>query len=118
MQTINSEEPMVSFKLSTAEKRACLREIIKKNKKILYVYEQSFVPDSNYDYKVFVGAFALYLDSANVLFNGELINIKINLYSILSNDFDKKELKKIVHENTNIAQYLLKLESGEEDGGN
>lgn len=94
--------------LSAQEKKKCLEAIIKKNKKILYTYEQSFIPNTGYDYKKYVKGIIRYVSSSNELFKGDLINILINLYSIVQNDLDKAELKRIVHENTNMATYLLK----------
>ena len=94
--------------LSTQEKKKCLQEIIKKNKKILYIYEQSLIPETGYDYKVYVKGLIRYVASSNELFKGDLINILINLYSIAQNDLEKSEVKRIVHENTNMANYLLR----------
>lgn len=105
----NMEETLDRFKinLSPHEKAVCLKEIIKKNKKILYVYEQTLIPNSNYNYKVYVGSLLLYVSSSNEFFNDGLINILINLSSIMNNDFDKSQIKKLVHENTNILEHLL-----------
>ena len=80
--------------LSPEEKQICLEEILKKLKKILYVYEQSLV-DDNYDYKIFVTGLLFYVYSSDKLFEGHLVNIIINLNSILTNDFNKPQLKKI-----------------------
>lgn len=98
----------IELVLSKQEKKKCLRAIIKKNKRILYAYEQTLIPETGYDYKKFVKGIIRYVSSSNELFKGDLINILINLYSILQNDLDKSELKSLVHENTNIATYLLK----------
>lgn len=105
----NIEENLDRFKinLSPHEKVACLKEIIKKNKKILYVYEQSLIPNSNYNYKVYVGSLLLYVSSSNEFFDDELINILINLSSIMNNEFEKTQIKKLVHENTNLLEHLL-----------
>ena len=94
--------------LSSNEKIVCLEEIISRLKKILYVYDQSQEPNSNYNYKVFCGGVALYVSSSNTLFDGELVNIVININSILTNRLDKGQIKKLVFESINFANYLLK----------
>lgn len=94
--------------LSSNEKVVCLEEIISRLKKILYVYDKSQEPNSNYNYKVFCGGVALYVSSSNTLFDGELVNIVININSILTNRFDKRQIKKLVFESINFANYLLK----------
>lgn len=110
--------------LTAQEKKKCLKEIIRKNKRILYVYEQSFKPNSNYNYKIFVHSLALYVSTSNVLFKGSLVDILVNLCSILQNDFEKKEIKKLVFENINYAKFLLGKvnnlveEVGEDSGDN
>jgi hypothetical protein len=75
--------------LSSNEKIVCLEEIISRLKKILYVYDKSQEPNSNYNYKVFCGGVALYVSSSNTLFDGELVNIVININSILTNRLPK-----------------------------
>lgn len=97
------------------EKIRCLNEIIRKNKKILYVYEQSLKPDSNYNYKMYVHGLVLFISTSNELFNGNLVSLIVNLCSILQNDLDKAEIRKLVFENTNYATYLLE-KVGEENG--
>lgn len=94
--------------LSSNEKIVCLEEIISRLKKILYVYDKSQEPNSNYNYKVFCGGVALYVSSSNTLFDGELVNIVININSILINRLDKGQIKKLVFESINFANYLLK----------
>lgn len=108
----------VKLVLTPIERIKCLEEIIKKNKKILYVFEQSQLPDSDYNYKVYVNGVILYVSSSNELFNGDLVNILINLNTIVGNDFSKEQIKKIVHENTNIATFLLKKEKERDVNGN
>lgn len=98
--------------LSSNEKIVCLEEIISRLKKILYVYDKSQEPNSNYNYKVFCGGVALYVSSSNTLFNGELVNIVININSILTNRLDKGQIKKLVFESINFANYLLKKYQG------
>lgn len=94
--------------LSQQEKMKCLEEINKKLKKIMYVYEKGLEPQSDYNHKVFCGGILLYVSSSNVLFNGELINIVVDLNTILTNDFDKKQLKRLVMEMINNVNYLFK----------
>ena len=93
--------------LTNTEKVVCLQEIIKKLKKILYVYDKSLEPNSNYNYKVYCGGVLIYVSSRNWLFDGELVNIVVNINAILTNNFSKTQIKKIVFESINYAQYLL-----------
>ena len=103
--------------LSNQEKAVCLKEIIKKLKKILYVYEKSLEPNSTYNYRIYCGGVLIYVSSSNLLFNGELVNIVINLNAIMTNKFSKPQLKRVVFESINYASFLLakyeKLESEE-----
>lgn len=96
------------FVLSTEEKKQCLRQMAKKNRKILYVYERSLEPDSGYDYKEYLKGFVLYATTSNTLFRGGLVNVLINLHSILQNDLEYAEIKKLVYENANYLSYFLK----------
>ena len=93
--------------ISLSEKIVCLDSIISKLKKILYVYDKSQEPNSSYNYKVYCGGVALYVSSSNMLFDGELVSIIVNLNSILNNDFDKKQIKKLVLESVNYSEFLL-----------
>lgn len=92
--------------LSEEEKIKCLEEILLRLKKIIHVYEKSQEPNSSYNYKVFCGGIAIYVSSANVLFNGELVNVIININAILTNNFSKPQLKAIVFETINFVNYL------------
>ena len=69
------DEGIYKINLSKDEKIVCLQEIISKLKKILYVYEKSLEPNSNYKYKVYCGGIAIYISSSNILFNNELVDI-------------------------------------------
>lgn len=91
--------------LSTEEKRVCLRETNKKIKRILYVYEQS-LKDTAYNYKSYVYAVILYISSFNSLFNYELANIVVNLNSLLINDLNKTQIRKIVLECKHIVEEI------------
>lgn len=105
--------------LSGDEKEICLQEIIKRLKKIIYVYERSQEPNSNYNYKVYCGGVLIYISSSNILFNGELVNIIVNLNAIMTNNFSKAQLKRIVFESVNYAQYMLsecRNETGKKEG--
>lgn len=97
------------------EKIRCLNEIIKKNRKVLFVYEKSLEPESNYNYKVYVHGLLLFMSASNELFNGDLVNLIVNLCSILQNDLEKSDIRKLVLENVNYATYLLK-QVGEDNG--
>lgn len=105
METFNE---VFKVTLSSNEKIVCLEEIISRLKKILYVYDKSQEPNSNYNYKVFCGGVVMYVSSSNVLFDGELVNIVVNINSILTNKLDKGQIKKLVFESINFANYLLK----------
>lgn len=102
--------------LSSDEKVVCLEEIISRLKKILYVYDKSQEPNSNYNYKVFCGGIAMYVSSSNVLFGGSLVNIVVNINTILTNQLDKGQIKKLVFESINFANYLLEQYKGNKEG--
>ena len=112
----NKEEKQIlkdkdAFKviLSNQEKVVCLKEIIKKLKKILYVWEKSQEPASTYNYRIYCGGVLIYVSSGNMLFDGELVNIVVNLNAIMTNKFTKPQLKRIVFESVNYAQFLLSI---------
>lgn len=102
--------------LSSDEKIVCLEEIISRLKKILYVYDKSQEPNSNYNYKVFCGGIAMYVSSSNVLFGGSLVNIVVNINTILTNQLDKGQIKKLVFESINFANYLLEQYKDNKEG--
>lgn len=112
MAQVNQEEDKMEkefqIKLTREEKIQCLEEIKNKLKKILFVYERSLDPKYNYNYKVYVGGIAIYTSSSNLLFKGELVNIIINLNSILTNNFEKDQIKRLVLESVNFVDFLLK----------
>ena len=93
--------------LSYDEKIRCLEEILNKLKKILYVYDKTKEEESGYNYKIFCGGILIYVSSSNLLFNGELVNIIVNLNAIVTNNFEKKQVKRIVFESINQAEHLL-----------
>ena len=93
--------------LSIEEKIKCLEEIINKLNKILYVYDKSLEPESQYNYKVYCGGILIYVSSSNNLFDGELVNIIVNINAIITNDFEKSQLKRVVFESKNFAKFLL-----------
>lgn len=93
--------------LSLNEKIRCLEEIVARLKKILYVYDKSLEPDSTYNYRVYCGGIAMYVSSSNILFNGELVSIIININSILNNQLNKGQIKKLVFDSINFSEYLL-----------
>lgn len=103
--------------LSQDEKIKCLKEIQNKLKKILYVYDKSNEPSSKYSYKAYCGGILIYVSSSNLLFEGELVNIVVNLNAIINNDFDKPQIKRIVFESKNQIDYLLKKYKEKETEG-
>lgn len=108
-QKYHYSEELGDFKinLSLEEKLTCLHEINDKFKKILYVYDRSLEPDSGYKYKIYCGGIAIYVSSSNMLFNGELVSLIINLNAILTNEFDKPQIKRLVFESINFIEYLI-----------
>ena len=82
-------EQSYQVNLSLEEKVKCLEEILNKLKKVLYVYDKSLEPNSRYNYKIYCGGVLIYVSSSNMLFNGELVNIVININAILTNEFSK-----------------------------
>lgn len=101
------DTPRFRVNLSLDEKVKCLEEILGKLKKILYVYDKSQEPNSDYNYKIFCGGILIYVSSSNLLFNGELVSVVVNINAILTNNFDKPQLKRIVFESINQVEYLL-----------
>ena len=93
--------------LSLEEKVKCLEEILSKLKKILYVYDKSMLPDSKYNYKIYYVGVLIFVSSSNLLFNGEFVNIVININAILTNEFSKAQIKRIVFETKNFTEFLL-----------
>lgn len=93
--------------LSNNEKIICLKDIKKRVVKSLYVYDQNQIPNSNYNYKIYIHGLLLYVASSNSLFHGELVSLIVNLNSILSNDFEKKQFKKIILECKNFIDYQI-----------
>ena len=93
--------------LSNNEKILCLEDIRKRIVKSLYVYDQNQIPNSNYDYKIYIHGLLLYVASSNTLILGELVSLIVNLNSILTNDFEKKQFKKIILECKNFIDYRI-----------
>lgn len=109
---------MVNYEieLKQNEKIQALLDIKKQCLKGLYVYEQSQISD-RYNYKDFIYNLSIFVQSTDDLFDGELSKIVINLYSILKNDFDKKEYKRIILECKNFLEYRINLcEVGDTNG--
>lgn len=103
----NSNSTEFKVILSIDEKIKCLEEIIAKVKKILYVYDRSQEPETQYNYKVYCGGILIYVSSSNMLFEGELVNVIVNLNAIINNDFDKAQIKRVVFESKNQLEHLL-----------
>ena len=93
--------------LTSPEKIECLKEIKKRNKRILFVYEKS-QEDSKYDYLAYVRNVIMFVSTSNELIGGKLASIKVNLCNILANNLDKEGIRKIVLENNNFLDYVLK----------
>ena len=92
--------------LSLGEKIKCLEEILSKFKKILYVYDKSQV-DPNYNYKFYCDGILIFVSSSNMLFDNELVSVIVNLNAIVTNDFDKPTLKRLVFESKGQLEALL-----------
>lgn len=58
----------------------------------------------------------MYVSSSNVLFGGSLVNIVVNINTILTNQLDKGQIKKLVFESINFANYLLEQYKGNKEG--
>lgn len=106
--------------LTQEEKEHALVEIKKRCIKGLYVYEQT-EKDKAYNYKNFIYNLITFVQTSDQLFGGELAQIVINLQSILNNDFEKKEFRRIILENKNIVDYKIKTlqeDIGDSNGKN
>ena len=86
---MDKDEKNFKVVLSINEKIICLEEIVSKLKKVLYVYDKSQEPDSTYKNRVYCGGIMMYVSSSNILFDGELVSIIININAILTNQLDK-----------------------------
>jgi len=109
MNNTETKDSSIKPCLTMEEKLKCLKEIRTRNKRILYVYEKSLIPNSEYNYKVYLNGLIWFVSSANKLFEGDLVKVKVNLYTIVENNFGKDVIKKIVHENTNFINYMIKM---------
>ena len=85
---MDKDEKNFKVVLSINEKIICLEEIVSKLKKVLYVYDKSQEPDSTYNYRVYCGGIMMYVSSSNILFDGELVSIIININAILTNQLE------------------------------
>lgn len=92
--------------LTDLERQVCLEEIQKRIVRIIYVYEKSQV-DENFNYKRYVKNLLIFITSADKILEGELVTVKVNLNSILMNNFNKQQLKTVVFECKNHIDYLL-----------
>jgi len=99
------------MELSLNEKIKCLEEIRLRLKKILFVYDKQ-TEDTAYDYKKYCENTMVYVSSSNILFEGELVNIVVNLNAIINNDFEKPQIKRIIFESKNQIEYLLEKYRG------
>lgn len=58
----------------------------------------------------------MYVSSSNVLFGGSLVNNVVNINTILTNQLDKGQIKKLVFESINFANYLLEQYKDNKEG--
>ena len=107
MEEMEKIENNFKIVLSIDEKIKCLEELVVRLKKILYVYDRSLEPDSKYNYRIYCGGVAMYISSSNYLFNGELVSVVVNMTSILNNKLEKTQIKKLVFDSVNYAEFLL-----------
>ena len=107
MEEMEKIENNFKIVLSLDEKIKCLEELVVRLKKILYVYDRSLEPDSKYNYRIYCGGVAMYISSSNYLFNGELVSIVVNMTSILNNKLENTQIKKLVFDSVNYAEFLL-----------
>ena len=104
----NSRLEELKICLTSPERIECLKEIRKRNKRILFVYEKSLEKNSNYDYLAYVRNVVMFVSTANELIEGKLASVKVNLCNILNNNLAKDDIRKIVLENNNFLNYILK----------
>ena len=102
---------MPFVKISTKEKTVYLTRLIGKILKILHLVEEK-----QHDYKIYLGGLMLEIHSANDLFENQLIDILIKLNSIYINDFEYKQIRKIILECKNNINFLLELLQKDEEG--
>jgi hypothetical protein len=70
--------------------------------KILPLYEEV---DSNV-YKIYIGGLLIDINSANSLFDGILIDLIIKINTLFENNFEHKQMRKIVLECTNLVKKI------------
>lgn len=92
--------------LTKAEKIRSMEDASKKIIRILHVYEKS-LEDTNYNYRAYVYAVILFLSSCNHLVDFDLTEAIVQLNSLLINDFQKPQIRKIVLECRNIIEQIL-----------
>lgn len=102
-------EIMPILVIDTKTKILYLNSLIGKVYKILPLYEN----ETNEIFKIYLGGLLIDINSANVLFDGILIDLIVKIHSIYVNDFDHKQVRKIVLECTNLVKKIRgELESG------
>lgn len=97
----------VKLVFTKEEKINCLKEIDKRLQKILYVYEKS-LEDDNYDFRAYVYSVIIFLTSSDKLFDYGLVDIIVNINSILYTDMNKKQIRKIVLDSKHTIQQMKK----------
>lgn len=65
-------------------------------------------------YKLYLGGLLIDINSANSLFDGILIDIIVKINALFENDFEHKQIRKIVLESTNLVNKIKKelIDSG------
>lgn len=102
---------MSFVKISKEEKILYLTRLIGKVLKILHLVEEK-----QHDYKIYLGGLIIDIHSANDLFDNQLIDVLIKLNSIYINDFEHKQIRKIVLECKNNINFILECIKTSEEG--
>lgn len=102
---------MSFVKISKEEKITYLIRLIGKTLKILHLVEEK-----QHDYKIYLGGLMIDIHSANDLFDNQLIDILIKLNSIYINEFEYKQIRKIILECKNNINFLLDAIRKNEEG--
>lgn len=102
---------MSFVKISKQEKIIYLTRLIGKVLKILHLVEEK-----QHDYKIYLGGLMIDIHSANDLFDNQLIDVLVKLNSIYINEFEHKQIRKIILECKNNINFLLENIKISEEG--